>query len=111
MSGELARATFEESLAIGERTRMRFYDAETLRQPRAARGRPGRPRAGLQAALDLARSQDAAISSCASPTTSIARPATTAPLRAAVAKFPDVGVVRALDLARELVAPGAEPRS
>src|ERR1043165_6148999 len=55
----LARAAYEESLAIGERTRMRFYDAETLRALALLEDDHDARVAGLRSAVELAQSQHA----------------------------------------------------
>jgi hypothetical protein len=106
---ELARAAFLESLAIGERTRMRFYDSETLRQLAAVQGDPAARRATLHAALDLARTQGIAFIELRIATDLHRETGDDEPLRAAVGRFPESASYAALDEARALVDEPARP--
>ena len=54
-----ARQRYEESLALAADTGMRFYDAETSRRLAQLSSEPGAKLAGLQDALELARTQGA----------------------------------------------------
>ena len=104
---ELARATFEESLAIGERTRMRFYDSETLRQLAAVQEDPTERGATLRAALDLARTQGVAFIELRIAEDLRRETGDPEPLRIAVGRFAESASYAALDAARARVDEGA----
>ena len=103
-------ATFEDSLAIGERTQMRFYDAETLRHLALVQDDPAERLAMLQARPRAALSEQGVACHRAPrrsrPPPRDRRRCPAARRRGAV---PRVGQLPALDLARVLVS-DAEPR-
>ena len=101
---ELARATFEESLAIGERTGMRFYDAETLRHLAGLQDDPAERLAMLEAALELASEQEVAFIALRVAADLHRETGDDARLRDVVAQFPESASYAALDLARVLVS-------
>ncbi len=100
----LARATFEESLAIGERTGMRFYDAETLRHLAGVQDDPAERLAMLDAALELASEQKVAFIALRVAADLHRETGDDARLRDVVAQFPESASYAALDLARVLVS-------
>ena len=101
---DLALAAYDESLAIGERTRMRFYDAETLRLRALLHEDPVDRIAGLRAALDLALSQHAVMFELRITHDLHRETGDDGPLRVAVAKFPPSASFGLLDATRNLVS-------
>jgi tetratricopeptide (TPR) repeat protein len=98
---DLADAVFAESLAIAERTGMRFYDAETLRLRAALRTEPEAKAAGLVEAIELARSQTAALYEVRAAVDLADLTGDTEPIRSALGRFqpnasyPELGAARA----------------
>jgi tetratricopeptide (TPR) repeat protein len=101
---ELARAAFEESLAISERTGMGFYDAETLRHLAAVTDDPLERVATLRAAIARAQEQGGAFFELRAAADLHRETGDSQPLREAVERFPESASYEALDLARALVA-------
>jgi hypothetical protein len=100
---ELAREAFEDSLEIGVRTQMRFYDTETLRHLAGVTDDPARRVELLREAIALADRQHTALFGLRAATDLFQETSDDAPLRAALARFPADATYGLLDQARSLI--------
>jgi tetratricopeptide (TPR) repeat protein len=105
----LARATYEESLAIGERTQMRFYDAETLRFLAAVQDDPAAEVRLLRDAIQLAQEQGCLLNELRSMIDLFRATGDADALRDAVERFTTRSSYPVLDEARALLSGSAHP--
>jgi class 3 adenylate cyclase/tetratricopeptide (TPR) repeat protein len=106
---ELARATYEESLAIGRQTQMRFYDAETLRHLAAVQDEPAEGVRLLHEAIALAQEQGGLLNELRSTMDLYRATGDAAPLRSTVERFTATSSYPTLDAARALLGGAARP--
>jgi hypothetical protein len=106
---ELARATYEESLAIGRQTQMRFYDAETLRHLAAVQDEPAEGVRLLREAIALAQEQGGLLNELRSTMDLYRATGDAAPLSSTVEWFTATSSYPTLDAARVLLGGAARP--